>query len=1073
MFSRKLLIFIIILSIAMVFLVACDSSRTMEDPGNEITYGLKVSMDIPQQLLPGPRIQAIEDYITVEELKVSLYQGEVVSEVAVDTRILTDLTADLEVVFDSIKAGEKYTAKVELYGKLTEDKEIKVLYEGVSTSEVIEAGSIASIEVKVKPLPAQSLTIEVDSNVDVSEITLRLPCAEEKLTKEYTGPISFEHGEEGLDLRPARWLIEVLLDTNSSKTLEVLLLPTQEKNLNIVVNEENGELEIIIDTHSSPDAPTGFFINNDGALEWEAQDGIDTYTIFRNNENDIENREYLGELEDNLYPNPEGGYYYWVRAYRNGYSSRLSEGFYLGALGDLGLKIIGIEELEKIELNARTEKDDLALPEEVKVILEDESSRYVEVVWDLDDYNKEKLGEQTLRGELINIPGDISNPDELEAELVVKLSILLSNVNLSSNLVYAGQTEDIRIEIIVDHPREQLKLIDEEKEWVEESPVELFIEDSDLSWKSIAYLFDSGNLEEHGNELRGDRHYSNVIPFEFDQIGVRKFKLLITDLEGNEYKKIFHLEVIESDLYNIQMIIDIHDYAENKFKDILKEQGFDIENNINELKLSLEGFEEVDYVINFEYYLQIRYSNGLKSFIIFKDGEARGNLAIERIREALPLEEQTRFSEVETIRSSNIVLSSQNSEEFIGSRDVLLWAAYCSDFSPYCEASVIKETLEEHDLGYNVTKFTDSNADLSALSDMYNYGLIILTTHGLIDNDDELWVMTNEFLFDLEDYEYEINNGSMAVISSLDGTLVSDLEEFDFDDESTLFEGKYIINADWFEANLNGDFNDAILFNNSCYGAANTKLWDVFREKGVETYLGWDDAVSNFFAYERSLNFLEVMKDGNIPAIEGYDELTCPFGANWIMWGNENIKIPAGLVNGDFERGLNAWSPDGDGRAISGLGLIQAIKGNNMAIISTGLGYTDRYGSIQQSFYVMEEKSLLTFNWNYLSEEFLDYIGSVYQDPFRVTINGDEIMYRTVDCIAAEFGASKNQGGSLSSISPDIVFDRGDVWKTGWQEFEYDISEYQGQLITLKFEAYDEGDEIFDTAILLDNIRVE
>jgi hypothetical protein len=120
----------------------------------------------------------------------------------------------------------------------------------------------------------------------------------------------------------------------------------------------------------------------------------------------------------------------------------------------------------------------------------------------------------------------------------------------------------------------------------------------------------------------------------------------------------------------------------------------------------------------------------------------------------------------------------------------------------------------------------------------------------------------------------------------------------------------------------------------------------------------------------------------------------------------------------------------------------------------------------------------LQFDWNYLSEEFLEFIGTIYQDPFEVSLTKVEdastttLLYKTVDSIATDFGATQEHGGDLISVSPDIIFDMGDVWMTSWQNFQYDISAFQGKTVTLKFEAEDLGDEIYDTAILLDNIKI-
>ena len=116
--------------------------------------------------------------------------------------------------------------------------------------------------------------------------------------------------------------------------------------------------------------------------------------------------------------------------------------------------------------------------------------------------------------------------------------------------------------------------------------------------------------------------------------------------------------------------------------------------------------------------------------------------------------------------------------------------------------------------------------------------------------------------------------------------------------------------------------------------------------------------------------------------------------------------------------------------------------------------------------------------WNFLSEEFLEYIGSTYQDYFNVVVkdaNGVEnvLLDRTIDALATQFGATKTDPGTLTSVSPDIVFDRGGVYMTGWQTSTFTISQYAGQRITLILRAGDVGDSIYDTAILLDDIAVQ
>jgi hypothetical protein len=151
-----------------------------------------------------------------------------------------------------------------------------------------------------------------------------------------------------------------------------------------------------------------------------------------------------------------------------------------------------------------------------------------------------------------------------------------------------------------------------------------------------------------------------------------------------------------------------------------------------------------------------------------------------------------------------------------------------------------------------------------------------------------------------------------------------------------------------------------------------------------------------------------------------------------------------------------------------------------MGIISTGLGYTTATGKIFQTFTVKNTESTLTIKWNFLSEEFLEYIGSSFQDYFRVTIKTEDgtenvLISKTIDGIASQFGATKEppNPGNLISVSPGIVFDRGGVYMTNWQTSTFDLTAYRGKRITLTLGAGDVGDSIYDTAILLDDISIK
>ncbi|HMG16680.1 MAG TPA: choice-of-anchor L domain-containing protein, partial [Saprospiraceae bacterium] len=194
--------------------------------------------------------------------------------------------------------------------------------------------------------------------------------------------------------------------------------------------------------------------------------------------------------------------------------------------------------------------------------------------------------------------------------------------------------------------------------------------------------------------------------------------------------------------------------------------------------------------------------------------------------------------------------------------------------------------------------------------------------------------------------------------------------------------------------------------------------------------------------------------------------------------GLDALKLPKDLQNGNFEAGLKGWSAVGDGRFISILGTVHPTNKDFMAIISTGLGFTTSSGSIFQSFTVPSDAQTLKFDWNLLSEEFLEFIGSLYQDKFEVVIkdeSGSENVFisKTIDQIAADYGATIDMSGSLINVSPKIKFDVGGVFMTGYINASFDISAYQGKCITLEFRCSDVGDSSFDTAVVIDNVQIE
>ncbi len=182
-----------------------------------------------------------------------------------------------------------------------------------------------------------------------------------------------------------------------------------------------------------------------------------------------------------------------------------------------------------------------------------------------------------------------------------------------------------------------------------------------------------------------------------------------------------------------------------------------------------------------------------------------------------------------------------------------------------------------------------------------------------------------------------------------------------------------------------------------------------------------------------------------------------------------------GIRNGGFERGnLSSWALTGAGQARAQLacsgGTISPTEGKFMGDINTGPGSVGATGSaIKQRFRVPAGVKTLRVDFNFVSEEFPEFVGSVFNDSFRATVttpNGETTFAEV----------SVNQSGGFSMIG-DCGFPGGDTTtgQTGWRTGSVDLSTFSGTGVTIEvdllFSANDAGDDIYDTHVLVDNIR--
>jgi len=608
----------------------------------------------------------------------------------------------------------------------------------------------------------------------------------------------------------------------------------------------------------------------------------------------------------------------------------------------------------------------------------------------------------------------------------------------------------------------------------------------------VAYLHDNGDLAFGGDEIKGDRVYSNKFYNSEATKGQVQFKAIATlkrddsdELESDPALFEVYNDINPSDmkdLYSVQaeaaVQLDIYlggnqDNAEsavNQLVEWLKTQP------------AVESVEQSG-ITNIEIIYKSGLHGGLIVSLLDEDGlsDARGGLeralpdGTERQKTPeIPLEKQTRGKNCPETKSAL-----DFDANTIGNRNVFIFAAFEAAWR-HNERPHIINILDSLACGdFQVNYYTNQNANIACLYDITSYGMVVFSTHGAGGKSIVTGEIADTLLDSYKTYK-PMMQGANPKIGISKNLVISKTGTVSV--RSDIYK---VYNS--FISALPGEFPQSVILNNSCESDKTPALRNAFLNKGAKTYYGYTETTFGAFCVPVTRDvFITLAKNGKTTGeVSKINETynVSPF-PKFVIQGSATMKFSLSLVNGNFEDYYMGWTRNGDGRIISQLGFISPSGGNYMGIISTGLGYTTETGRMSQSFNIPSTASQLSLKWNYLSEEFLEYIGSLYQDSFQVVLvsedTGEEVLLsRTIDQIAAAFGASapttENPDGipgELIAVSPDIVFDRGDVYMTGWQTSTFDISAYKGKCVTLVLRCTDVGDSIFDTAILLDDIII-
>lgn len=390
-------------------------------------------------------------------------------------------------------------------------------------------------------------------------------------------------------------------------------------------------------------------------------------------------------------------------------------------------------------------------------------------------------------------------------------------------------------------------------------------------------------------------------------------------------------------------------------------------------------------------------------------------------------------------------------DNLVKSKDALLLRIY--DFG-HDEIDEIKANLDT--LCYNST-LVNLTTTLDHFKNLFQYGVLAVVGHG--DTFYKGWLT-------LWHPEWGSEKGAAQVIINMpvaynEATMKKDL----LAGRLALTPSNNIAIMPAFISYYNTNLPNSLIYIGTCRSGRNTSLSNAFLNDGAGTFFGYTDYVGTTWAENRGINLFNHLTNANTTGTNPENGLTegGTDPATFVMYGSGTLKITAGLVNGNFEEGtLTGWSPSGDARIITGLGALSPPQGIYMAIISTGLGAVSSSTSIlTQKVSPTADKHTLTFRYNVVSEEPLEFVGSIFDDKFGIGINGVVTELETINTSSwIPLGGNYFYGGD------DTTF------HTGWKTHTIDLSAHIGNCVEIQFMTWDVGDSIYDTVALLDIIEL-
>jgi hypothetical protein len=583
-------------------------------------------------------------------------------------------------------------------------------------------------------------------------------------------------------------------------------------------------------------------------------------------------------------------------------------------------------------------------------------------------------------------------------------------------------------------------------------------------------MVDNGDLS-IGDEIQGDGVFSLRKTYNVPE---RSEILLRVRVEVNGqlfYSDPFSLTVFTPiSAEEVDAINDAQLRAERLYYELLPDRGKD-----QALTAVIDFMKSLSFVADAgvsagKSSIWIKYKSGIEGGVAFNPAGTRGG-PLRVVPSVFPSPTAALRYEAAPITRVDAKLIEPGNVE-VESKRVLILSPFLDEFGDSDEGATLKALYDRQRCpSYSSIYLSNGQVGVGALKALGSYGIVHIASHGAVNKERVvIYTKSSSSPANVKAYRSDLQKGRLTI--------------------ETITGRSWLAATPTFFTYYVRSFPSSLIFFSSCFSAFNDSMWTALRGRGAKAYLGFSHAVPSPFAFAKSTYFHREWLEDPLNMITTGDVFNdgCSGPACWALRGAGNLEAPSSeLQNGGFESGaLGAWVASGDGRVITQLGQFGPVEGSFLGVVSTGLGFATQSGAIEQEICLPAGAKELEFSWNFSSEEFVEWCGSVFQDTFRVEVVTDggtqNLFDRGVDNLCNLVGVSNltfDQSGAGCVPTPGAGFGTGGndckVWTTGWKRQSIDISEIVMQNlnkpVAIRFSAGDVGDSIFDSAVLIDDIR--